>query len=406
MTERRSKVALVGCGARGRSHLDVILALADRLELVAICDRNAGTVAQVLSLAGPGVHGSADLDELLRRARPDFAVVSLKSDIQPYACRRLLEAGVPVLAEVPLAFTGPAALPALEAARRRGIPFGAAENYVCTPLEQLKQRAIGAGIFGAVTGAEVSGSVNHKGHEIAVARSYLGFDHAPVRIRARSDGRGLRTLEAVPIPSVMSGAVEFDSGARLEALFSGWGTKGPTMPIVGWRSEFSGTRGGYHERRFHRGRDPFAGWEPIELERRVHDVAGVTTLVELALGNDPRVVWRNPFADRAFPADHRFQSMSDIEDLPQAWEVGLAHLLVDMAEAVAQGRPPAYPAERAMVDTRLRLAMLESASRGGDWLPWQDEPWPIEQRIARWSPFREIRKLRRRFRASSRARRG
>ena len=56
MSEGRTKVALVGCGARGRSHLDVILALRDRLELVAVCDRDRGSLARVRALAGPGVH--------------------------------------------------------------------------------------------------------------------------------------------------------------------------------------------------------------------------------------------------------------------------------------------------------------------------------------------------------------
>jgi len=397
MSERRSKVALIGCGARGRGHLDVILGLADRLELVAACDRSPTSLEQVRGAAGPEPLCTADLDELLARARPDFAVVAVKSDVQPEVCRRVLEAGVAVLTEVPLAFTGPAARVALDTARRRGVAFGAAENYVCTPLEQLKRQAIAAGVFGRVTRAEVNGSINHKGHEIAVARSYVGFEHAPLRVSARADGRGGRTLEAVPIPSVMSGVIELDSGARLELLLSGWGVRGPLTPIVGWRSEFSGLAGGYHGRRFHRGADPFGGIQPIALETRVHEVGGTPTLVELVLQSDPAVVWTNPFPDRVFPDQHRFTGMSNIEDLPQAWEVGLAYLLLDMAEAVRCGRPPAYPAERAMVDTRLRLAMLESAARGGDWIDWQEEPWPIEARIDRWSPYRELRNLRRRL---------
>ncbi len=397
MSERRSKVALVGCGARGRSHLDVVLALRDRLELVAIGDRDRGTLEEVGALAGAGVWLGSSLDELGARARPDFAIVAVKSDVQPVACRRLLEAGIPVLSEVPLAFAGPTAEPALAAARRRGLPFGAAENYVCTPLEQLKRRAIAAGVFGAVARAEVSGSINHKGHEIAVARSYVGFEHAPLRVSARADGLGQRGLEGVPIPAVMSGVVELDSGARLELLLSGWGRRGPKIPIVGWRSEFSGSLGGYHERRFHRGSGRFGeGSAPIELSARIEVSQGVRTPVELALRSDPPVAWRNPFADRAFPADHRFPGMENVEDTPQAWELGLAHLLLDMAEAVRDGRAPEYPAERAMTDVRIRLAMLESARRGGEWVAWQAEPWPLERAIARWNPYRALRNLRRR----------
>jgi predicted dehydrogenase len=406
MSERRTRVALVGCGARGRSHLDVVLALRDHLELVAICDRDRGTLEQVGALAGPGVQLGSSLDDVAARVRPDYAIVAVKSDVQPEACRRLLEAGVAVLSEVPLAFAGATAEPALAAARRRGLPFGAAENYVCTPLEQLKRRAIAAGVFGTVARAEVNGSINHKGHEIAVARSYVGFEHRPLRVSARANGLGQRALEGVPIPAVMCGVVELESGARLELLLSGWGRRGPKIPIVGWRSEFSGSLGGYHERRFHRGSGRFGeGSAPIELEARIENSEGARTPVELTLRSEPPVVWRNPFADRAFAADHRFPGMENIEDTPQAWEIGLAHLLLDMAGAVREGRAPEYPAERAMTDVRIRLAMLESARRGGEWVAWQSEPWPLERQIAGFRPYRALLNLRRRLARVARKRR-
>jgi hypothetical protein len=252
-------------------------------------------------------------------------------------------------------------------------------------------------LFGPVELAEVHGSINHKGHEIAVARAYVGFEHRPLRVSARADGRGQRGLEGVPVPAVMRGSVELESGARLELLLSGWG-RGGSVPIVGWRSDFSGARGGYHERRFHLGSSRVGeGATPLALEVASHEVAGTPTLTELALASEPRVTWRNPFADRAFSADHRFHGMHAIEDLPQAWEIALANLLVDMGDAVRDGRAPLYPVERAMQDVRIRLAMLESASRDGAVVEWQEEPWPIERRIAGFQPYREFRNLRRRL---------
>jgi hypothetical protein len=245
--------------------------------------------------------------------------------------------------------------------------------------------------------AEVHGSINHKGHEIALARSYVGFEHRPLRVSARADGRGQRGLEGVPIPAVLRGSVELEGGARLELLLSGWG-RGGTVPIVGWQSDFSGTHGGHHERRFHLGSGRIGeGNRALALDVRTHEVAGTPTLTELVLASEPPVAWRNPFADVAFSADHRFHGMQAIEDLPQAWEIALANLLVDMGEAVRDGRPPEYPAERAMQDVRIRLALLESARRGGAAVEWQEEPWPIEAQIAGFQPYRELRNLRRRL---------
>lgn len=406
MPGERVKVGIVGLGARGQSHLEVILALGDTLELVAACDRNERSLAEAATVAGRPLPTCTTLDEMLSGDRPDFVVVCTKSTAIPGICGVLLRAGVAALTEVPPAVAGPPAREMLELSHSSGVALAAAENYVCTPLELLKRALIAEGTFGEIREAEVWGSINHKGHELAVARSYLGFERRPVRMTARADGRGRRTLEAIPIPAVLSGTVEFDSGARMHVKLSGWGSKGPRVPIVGIRNDFVGSLGGCRDGRFYLGRDRFSeGWRELRLEPHMGRIDGTDTIVELGLESAPGVRWRNPFADRSFPHATRLPSMQHIEDLPQAWEIAIANLLLNMADVVRGKATPEYPVERAMTDVRIRLGLLESAARGGEWVDWQEEPYDVERKLLGFRPYRLWLDLRRRFPLGIRRRR-
>jgi predicted dehydrogenase len=404
LSDARPRVALVGCGKRGRSHLAVLGALRDRLDLVAVCDPDAKARSEAVALAGEPARAVARVEEVAA-AGVALAVVSLKGHVQPAACAALLERGVSVLAEVPPAFSGIEAQRMLDAAARGGAFAAAAENYVCTPLELLKQQAIAAGVFGEIQRAEVFGSINHKGHEIAVARSYVGFGCDPVRVSARADGSSRRTLEGIAVPSVMAGTVELEGGRCIDLTLSGWGDEGPKIPIVGLRNDFQGTLGGYSDGCFHTAAQrKDAGWREIPWRAETETLAGSEVLRSLVLESDSPVVWTNPFADRVFADPAVYSSMLYIEDLPQAWEIAIAVRVIDALDAVAAGREPGYPVARAITDVRIRLAMLESAKRGGEWVPWQSDPFPLEHDLLRQATWRRLRDLRKRVRLRQRLR--
>jgi predicted dehydrogenase len=379
----RVRVALVGCGSRGQSLLEVLVALRDKLDLVAVCDTDRECLRSASDLSGATIHASHSVRDLLRHCSPNLAVVSMPPHLSPEVSRTLLQSGVSVLTEVPPAFAGPLLEGALNAARKSSAHFGAAENYTATPLEQLKQKLISKGVFGEIERAEVNGSLGHKGHEIAIARSYIGWDESPVRVKAQGEGRYPgRTAELIAVPGRISGVVEFSSGAQAHFELSPAKRDPFTPPTVGLKNEFFGSLGLYQNKRFFLRKNHSPGnQEELELHTRFHEVDGVEVIQQMTVNCDPPVSWQNPFADRTFRTENRLKYLTHLEDSRHGWEIAIADQICNMVAAIQGEGAPQYPAERAIMDVRIRLAMLESSRRGGEWIPWQDEPFPIERQV-------------------------
>lgn len=389
----RMKVAFVGLGKRGRSHLDVALALRDRVEVVGLCDRNAGRLAAASRVAGPGVPHVRRVRDLLRLTSPDLVSLVVRAHQSPRLVRRIVGAGVAVLCEVPPAFAGPLLDRMIAAADATGVPLAAAENYIRTPLEQLKQKLIRADVFGEIRRADIRGYMGHKGHEFAMARAYVGADRAPLRVRARGEGRYPPMDEGLRIPARMEGRVEVEGGAVIDMLLSHHGTHRDWVPQEGLQYDFEGTRGGYRNGRFYlRGDDDGSECE-LPVEVRTADVDGVAVLQELVVASDPPVTWTNPFGDLPFAKDNRIRYYEHLETTPQAWEIAVAEDYARLADALAGGQPAYYPLSQSKIDLRLRLAMVESSRRGGDWVDWQEQPYAIEREAMRIKPRRLLRRL-------------
>ena len=384
MSETPVDVALVGIGRRGWCHLEILCATPG-LRLAAVCDANTARLDEARQFAGGDVLAVTRPADLAK-AKPAFAVVCTMQDTQPGIVETLLDAGIPSLVEVPPAYDGPTIRRLLERAAAAGLPLGSVENYPCTPLERLKQQLIAAGTFGRVARAELAGSVGHKGHEIAVARHYLGTDAHPVRARAERTGEVSRfSGEAVDVPTGLAGLVEFSDGS--EAAFSLRAIRADQeddLAAADLRCEFRGERGGFWGGAFHLPEGE------ATLERDCHEVDGVEVPRSLRLAEVPDVAWRNPFADTAFPPASRRPYLCALDAESQSWEIALADAYVDMAEAVRTGRRPEYDVAHSLVDVRIRLAMIQSTRRGGDWVDWQEEPYPVEREIAGKAWLRDL----------------
>jgi predicted dehydrogenase len=391
MNGRRTRVAVVGLGRRGRQHLDIVKALDDRLEVVGVCEHDRTRLAEGAVAAGD-VPAERSLKRLLANVRPDYVALSVKPDQEPPAVRQLSAAGVSVLCEVPPALAGPPIDQMIEAAQRAGTVVAAAENYIRLPREQLKRALIAAGVFGEISGATVKGLLGHKGHEIAMARAYVGAQNLPTRVRARGEGRFPPMEEGLRIPARVEGEIEFESGAVVQIALSRRGDHPDGVPAVGLQYDFTGTLGSCRDGRFFVGK----GEEEREIpwEARTLPMGGVEVLQELVAASDPPVTWRNPFADKPFVKDHRIRYYEHLDDGPQAWEIALAEDHQRMIRAIG-GEPDAvYPLAQSRRDVRLRLALIESTRRGGAWVEWQEKPFPIEKEVMRFNWRRFLKRLR------------
>jgi len=136
MSNRKLKLAIIGCGSMARGHLDGYISIKekepDKLEFVAMCDpvaeqaQSFADKAAKAQKSAPGVY--TDLEEMLKNEELDAAdICSRHSDhhTNGIAC---LDAGAHVLIEKPFGVTIKAGKLIIQAAKRNGKIAATAEN--------------------------------------------------------------------------------------------------------------------------------------------------------------------------------------------------------------------------------------------------------------------------------------
>jgi predicted dehydrogenase/nucleoside-diphosphate-sugar epimerase len=96
------RLVLVGAGRIGLVHALTATHHQDMV-LVGIVDLDKAAIGRVTAFAGPGIPAFTDLDEALRTVRPDAAIIGTPPSSHVPLARKLLEAGVDVLVEKPVA---------------------------------------------------------------------------------------------------------------------------------------------------------------------------------------------------------------------------------------------------------------------------------------------------------------
>lgn len=129
-----------------------------------------------------GVKAVDSLEALLEDA-PDFVVTCVRKADMAGMVMQLLEMGVPVLSETPLATDVPTLRAVYETQRRTGTPLDLAEQYALYPTHIARRAAIDRGLLGEVVSCWLS--LAHDYHGISLMRHYLHPDERCVEIRAR-----------------------------------------------------------------------------------------------------------------------------------------------------------------------------------------------------------------------------
>ena len=102
-----------------------------------------------------------DLDEALRAAEPDIAVVVVPPDAHREVAERCLAAGVPVLVEKPLAGTRADCEALIEAARRADRQLAVSQNYRYRPVIETARRVLASGELGDIGQAQIDFRIHH-----------------------------------------------------------------------------------------------------------------------------------------------------------------------------------------------------------------------------------------------------
>ena len=173
------RYGLIGAGWRAAFFMRAARLMPDRFELCGVLCRSEERAREVAQQHE--VRTFASLDALLD-ARPEFVVSCVSKAEMPKMTRMLLERGMPVLAETPLA-TDVDGLETLYAAwRQTGTPLQLAEQYFLWPTHQARRALIDRGLLGDVHHCALSDV--HDYHAVSLFRHYLGEESGPVRVRA------------------------------------------------------------------------------------------------------------------------------------------------------------------------------------------------------------------------------
>ncbi|MGN6032030.1 MAG: Gfo/Idh/MocA family protein [Thermomicrobiales bacterium] len=172
----RLRIALVGTGGWSAQHARY-LAGNPEVDLVAIVGRTPEKTAA--RAAAFGTTPYTDVHAMLEAGHPDLVVLSLPNQLHVAPTMAVIEAGVPLVVEKPLAFALDEAETMLREAATRGLFFAIDFNHRWAKPVQLAKAAIEAGDLGDITFASWrfggEGSSDHP-HANLIETQCHGFD--------------------------------------------------------------------------------------------------------------------------------------------------------------------------------------------------------------------------------------
>ena len=148
------KLALLGCGAIAKFHLDGIREHVPRIEVTALIDRDPERAEALAKETGGQVFGS--LDEALEKGDFDAVDIMLPHDLHEEATLQCFQAGKHVMLEKPMAPTLEACDRILAAASETDRVFMVGENSQYWPEIVKAKEAIEEGLIGEVITARAA----------------------------------------------------------------------------------------------------------------------------------------------------------------------------------------------------------------------------------------------------------
>ena len=175
----RIRFAVAGTGWRALFYVRAAKNLPELFELTGVLCRTAERAESFA--AEYGAKTFTDLDALLE-TKPEFVVNCINKAELADMSIRLMERGMPVLSETPLAVTPDKLAELREAQKRTGVLLEMAEQYFLYPSHMARSGIARSGYLGRVTYCYLS--MMHDYHGISMLREYLGEERGKVAIRA------------------------------------------------------------------------------------------------------------------------------------------------------------------------------------------------------------------------------
>lgn len=148
ITDRRIRIAVIGCGRISGNHLAAIRDHSENLELVAVCDTNQARLQAAAEASG--VRGFASLDELLAEGNVDVVALCTPSGLHPAQAVTAARAGCHVVTEKPMATRWVDGLRMVRECDEAGVRLFVVKQNRCNSTLQLLRRAVKKGRFGRI----------------------------------------------------------------------------------------------------------------------------------------------------------------------------------------------------------------------------------------------------------------
>jgi len=369
----RLKYALIGCGRRGRAHVNTVAQMGKTLQVVAVCD--ADPEAARWAADSLGVKPYTDVRELVAQEELDVCDVVVPGELHHAVSCYLSKHGVHHNVETPLAPTLGLMDLMIETAAQHNVKLQTSENFPFLPVEQFVCEIIRSGAIGPVRRCYRLFSTTGY-HGLAAIRCRMGarpisvssvahiMPVVPYVDRARRDWR---------TEELSFWAVDFDNGGLAIAMVGNKNSCLGRNQLVGF--EVCGERGTIVTN----GNQGASGGETVnvctdeDIARRAaragtytfqreHTDRGILKRiwVDLPESLGGTVEWVNPYSDTQLTETR----------------VSLAAVLDGLARAVVEDDDPVWPGEFGRADMEMVLGARRSidANRQPVALPLAPDP--------------------------------
>lgn len=162
-SQRKPRLALVGTGIRGVTMYgrDLTNRYSEYMDLVAICDTNPGRLKFANEYIGKNTKMYTDLDEMIRKEKPDTLIVTTEDSAHHKVIIRGMELGCDIITEKPLTIDEVKAQAILDAEKKYGKRVIVTFNYRYPPYRAKIKELLMAGLVGDVLSADFHWNLDH-----------------------------------------------------------------------------------------------------------------------------------------------------------------------------------------------------------------------------------------------------
>jgi predicted dehydrogenase len=224
----RVRVGLAGLGNFGRLHAGVLTRLGG-VEIVAVCDPNAAAVAEVADTYGiAGRH--ATVEEMIARDDLDCVFLVTPEPTHELLAPKVIERGLPLFMEKPLALTAESGARVLAQAEAAGVFVQIGFVLRFETRHAMLKAQIDAGAFGDIVMARAKRNCSRSWIETYGDRAHLVHETIVHDIDVLVWLMGSRCVSAYAVernlsgyryPDAMMGILRFENGA-MATLETGW----------------------------------------------------------------------------------------------------------------------------------------------------------------------------------------